>query len=80
MLTCRASTSDSQVSGYVVGYNIKWEEEYKWLVPYRDEVGVITECFVSCVSGTSRISTTILLYGMRPLVFAYVRIVYIGTA
>ncbi len=41
----RASTSNSQVSGHVVGYNIKWEEEYKWLVPYRDEVGVITGMF-----------------------------------
>ena len=39
----RASTS--RVSGHVVGYNIKWEEEYKWLVPDWNEVGVVTGMF-----------------------------------
>ena len=29
-------------SGHVVGYNIKWEEEYKWLVPDQNEGGVVT--------------------------------------
>ena len=35
---------------HVVGYNSKWEEEFPWLIPKRNEAGVVTGMFCSwCV-------------------------------